>query len=82
MKIIADATGGLTDEGAAEADQILSQAAPGLTPGQLRAVARRAAMMIDPEAAKERKKDAAKRGPGGEIPGVRRDRGVVRTGLA
>jgi len=61
MKIIADTTMSLTDEGAAEADQILASAAPDLTPGQLRAMAARVVMMIDPEAAKERRKEAAKK---------------------
>jgi hypothetical protein len=60
VKIIAEATMCLTDEGAAEADAILSAAAPGLTPGQLRALAARVVMMIDPEAAAERHKQAAK----------------------
>ena len=59
VTIIAEATSCLTDAGAAEADQILAAAAPGLTPGQLRAMAARVVMMIDPEAA-ERKKHAAK----------------------
>jgi Domain of unknown function (DUF222) len=60
IKIIAEATSCLTGAGAAEADQILSAAAPGLTPGQLRAMAARIVLMIDPEAAAERKRQAAK----------------------
>jgi hypothetical protein len=60
LKIIGDYTTGLSDEGAAEADQILATAAPGLTSGQLRTLALRVAMMIDPEAVKAGKKDAAK----------------------
>jgi hypothetical protein len=59
MRIIADATVCLDDAGAAEADQILAQAAPGLTPGQLRALAARVVLMIDPDAAERRRRDAA-----------------------
>jgi flagellin-like hook-associated protein FlgL len=61
MKIIADATMCLDDDGAAEADQILAEAAPGLTPGQLRALAARVVLMIDPDAAEQRRRDAAAR---------------------
>jgi hypothetical protein len=61
MKIVAEVTGCLADEGAAEADTILADAVPGLTPGQTRALARRVVLMIDPEAAQERKRDAARR---------------------
>jgi Domain of unknown function (DUF222) len=61
VKIIAEATIYLTDEGAAEADAILAQAAPGLTPGQLRAMAARVVMMIDPQAAEDRRKHAAQK---------------------
>jgi len=61
MKIIVDATMCLSDDGAAEADDILASAAPGLTPGQLRAMAARVAMMIDPEAARDRRKEAARK---------------------
>jgi hypothetical protein len=61
MKIIADAAAGLDDKGAAEADEILAQGAPGLTPGQLRALAARVVLMIDPGAAEERRRDAATR---------------------
>ena len=45
---------------ATEADRLLAAAAPGLTPGRLRAVCTRVVMMIDPRAAEERKKTAAK----------------------
>jgi hypothetical protein len=61
MKIIADQTLCLDDKGAAEADQILAEAAPGLTPGQLRALAARVVLMIDPGAAEERRRDASTR---------------------
>jgi hypothetical protein len=60
MKIIIEATGCLSDEDATEADRLLAAAAPGLTPGRLRAVCTRVVMMIDPRAAEERKKTAAK----------------------
>ncbi len=61
MKIITDATMCLSDETAAEADEILASAAPGLTPGQLRAMAARVVLMLDPEAAKARRNEAAKK---------------------
>ncbi|MGH3208187.1 MAG: DUF222 domain-containing protein [Trebonia sp.] len=60
MKIIIEATGCLSDEDAAEADRLLAAAAPGLTPSRLRAMCTRIVMMIDPKAAEERKKAAAK----------------------
>ena len=60
MKIIIEATGCLSDEDAAEADRLLAAAAPGLTPGRLRAMCTRIVMMIDPRAAEERKKTAAR----------------------
>jgi hypothetical protein len=60
MKIIIEATGCLSDEDAAEADRLLATAAPGLSPSRLRAMCTRVVMMIDPRAAEERKKAAAK----------------------
>lgn len=60
MKIIIEATGCLSDEDAAEADRLLAAAAPGLTPGRLRAMCTRIVMLIDPRAAEERRKTAAK----------------------
>jgi len=60
MKIIIEATGCLSDEDAAEADRLLAAAAAGLTPSRLRAMCTRIVMMIDPRAAEERKKTAAK----------------------
>jgi hypothetical protein len=60
MKIITEATQGLSDEDAAEADKLLAAAAPGLTPGQLRAMCTKTVMMIDPEAVQRRKERAAK----------------------
>lgn len=61
LSIIASGTRFLDPEGATEADAILAGQVAGLTPGQTRALVRRVVLMIDPEAAKERKKDAAKR---------------------
>src|SRR5215475_8938925 len=60
IKIIADATAGLSDEGAAAADALLAAAAAGLTPGQLRAMGARTVMMIDPAAAARRRERAAR----------------------
>jgi hypothetical protein len=60
LKIVTEATQGLSDEGAAEADGLLAAAAPGLTPGQLRAMCTKTVMMIDPAAARRRKERAAK----------------------
>jgi hypothetical protein len=61
MKIIGDYTACLDDAGAAEADEIIASAAPGLTSGKLRGLAARVALMIDPEAAKDRRKEAVKK---------------------
>jgi hypothetical protein len=60
LKIITDATQPLSGDGAAEADALLAAAAPGLTPSQLRAMATRTVMMIDPAAAQRRKEAAAR----------------------
>jgi len=60
LKIITDATQGLTDADAAEADRLLAAAAPGLTPGKLRAMCTRVVLMIDPAAAQRRKERAAR----------------------
>jgi hypothetical protein len=61
LRIITSGTGCLADEDAAEADMILAGAVPGLTPGQTRSLVRRVVLLIDPEAAKERKREGAKR---------------------
>jgi hypothetical protein len=61
MSIIASGTRFLADDGAAEADSILAASVADLTPGQTRALVARVVLMIDPEGAKERKKDAAGR---------------------
>ncbi len=60
LKIITESTQCLSDADAAEADMLLAAAAPGLTPGQLRAMAAKVVMMIDPAAAQQRKDKAAK----------------------
>src|SRR6516165_3350763 len=60
IKIITDATVCLSDADAAEADRLLAAAAAGLTPGQLRAMAARVVMMIDPAAAVRRRERAAR----------------------
>jgi hypothetical protein len=60
LKIITESTQGLSDADAAEADALLAAAAPGLTPGQLRAMCTKTVMMIDPQAARRRKERAAK----------------------
>src|SRR6516165_223298 len=50
LKIVTEATQGLSDAGVAEADKALAAVAPGLTPGQLRAMCTKTVMMIDPAA--------------------------------
>jgi Domain of unknown function (DUF222) len=60
LKIVTEATQGLSDEGAAEADKLLAAATPGLTPGLLRAMCTKTVMMIDPAAVQRRKERAAK----------------------
>jgi hypothetical protein len=60
LKIITESTQGLSDAGAAEADRLLAAAAPGLTPGKLRAMCTRVVLMIDPAAAQRRKDGAAR----------------------
>jgi hypothetical protein len=60
LKIITESTQPLSDQDAAGADVLLAAAAPGLTPGQLRAMAAKMVLMIDPAAARRRKDSAAK----------------------
>ncbi|MBV9853124.1 MAG: DUF222 domain-containing protein [Streptosporangiaceae bacterium] len=60
VKIIAEATGYLSDEHAADADQVLAVSAADLTYGRLRHAAARLVMMLDPEAARRRKEAAGK----------------------
>jgi Domain of unknown function (DUF222) len=60
LRIIADETSCLSDQDAAQADQVLAGTAPGMTFGELRYAARKLILKLDPEAARKRK-DAAKR---------------------
>ena len=60
LKIITESAQGLSDAGAAEADKLLAAAAPGLTPGKLRAMCTKVVLMIDPAAARRRKERAAR----------------------
>jgi hypothetical protein len=59
VKIIAEATQWLSDEDAAEADQVLAVSAAQLTYGRLRNAAARLVLMLDPDAARRRKDEAA-----------------------
>ena len=58
LRIIEDETSILSDEDAAKADQILSEAAPGLTFGELRAAAHKLILKLDPDAVRKRKEAA------------------------
>ncbi|MBV9380756.1 MAG: DUF222 domain-containing protein, partial [Streptosporangiaceae bacterium] len=60
VKIIAEATGYLSDEHAAEADQVLAVSAADLTYGRLRHAAARLVTVLDPDAARRRKEAAGK----------------------
>jgi hypothetical protein len=60
LKIITETTQALSDQDAAEADQLLAAAAPGLTSGKLRAMCTRVVLLIDPAAAQRRTDSAAK----------------------
>ena len=61
LRIIEDETRILSDELAAAADEILAGAARSQTYGELRYAARRLVLKLDPDAARRRKEDAAKR---------------------
>jgi len=58
LRIIEDETSILSDEDAARADQVLAEAAPGLTFGEVRRAAHQLVLKLDPEAAKKRKEAA------------------------
>ena len=58
--VIAEELSGLDDEHAAAAEKLIIGKAPGLTSGQLRALARRAVLSADPKAARQRKEAALK----------------------
>jgi hypothetical protein len=60
LRIIADETSILSAEDAAKADEILAEAAPGKTFGQLRQAAHRLVLKLDPDSVR-RKKEQAKR---------------------
>jgi hypothetical protein len=60
LKIITETTQALSEDAAAEADRLLAAAAPGLTPGKLRAMAVKVVLLIDPAAAQRRKDSAAR----------------------
>ena len=59
-EVIAEELSGLDDEHAAAVEDLIIGKAPGLTSGQLRALARRAVLSADPKAARERKEKALK----------------------
>ena len=50
LRIIEDETRILSDADAAKADQVLAEAAPGMTFGELRSAARKLILKLDPEA--------------------------------
>jgi Domain of unknown function (DUF222) len=58
LRIIEDETSILTDKDAAHADQVLAEAAPGKTYGELRSAAHRLVLQLDPEAVRKRKEAA------------------------
>jgi hypothetical protein len=60
-KIIFEFTRFLSDEQAAEADQILAAAAPGMAPAELKKKAARLEMRLDPGGVRERKEEAARK---------------------
>ena len=57
-EVIAEEVAGLDDEHAAAVEKLIIGRAPGLTSGQLRALARRAVLSADPAAARRRKEKA------------------------
>jgi hypothetical protein len=61
LRIIEDETRILSPEQAAQADEILAEAAKSKTFGELRYAARRLVLKLDPDAARRRKETAAKR---------------------
>jgi hypothetical protein len=58
LRIIEDETSILTDKDAAHADQVLAEAAPGKTFGELRSAAHKLVLQLDPEAVRKRKEVA------------------------
>ena len=59
-EVIAEEVAGLDDQHAAAVEKLIIGRAPGLTSGQLRALARRAVLSADPAAARRRKEAALK----------------------
>jgi hypothetical protein len=59
-QIIAETTAALDDEGAALAEKMIGPELAGKTPGDIRRLAERAAVTVDPAAAEDRRKDAEK----------------------
>jgi len=59
-EVITDELSGLDDAHAAAVEALIIGKAPGLTTGQLRALARRAVIAADPAAARRRKEQALK----------------------
>jgi hypothetical protein len=60
-RIIAEFTCYLSDEQAAEADQILAAAAPGMAPAELKRKAARLEYKLDPDGVRQRKEEAARK---------------------
>jgi hypothetical protein len=60
-KIIHEFTRFLSGEQAAQADQILAAAAPGMAPAELKKKAARLEMRLDPDGVRQRKEDAARK---------------------
>ena len=60
-KIIAEFTQYLSNEQAAEADQILAAAAPGMAPAELKQKAARLEYKLDPDGVRQRKEEAARK---------------------
>jgi hypothetical protein len=60
MRIITETTAALPGLVMSKADQMISERAPGRTPGSLRSLCRKIVMLLDPEAVEENRKKAAK----------------------
>jgi hypothetical protein len=60
-KIIYEYTRFLSDEQAAQADQILAAAAPGMAPAELKKKAARLEIKLDPDGVRQRKEEAARK---------------------
>jgi hypothetical protein len=60
MKIIAETTATVADVVIGKADRMISEQAPGRTPGSLRKLCQKIVMLLDPDAAEENRKEATK----------------------